>query len=108
MGGKGKDWYAARVLFRSRLDGVVREDALYEERIVLLRAACLPDAEAKAHRYGIKEGHEYRNEQGQLVTWELHSVSDAAKVEAPQDDAGWDVWSRFLRESELVDPPEEG
>ncbi|MDX2208224.1 MAG: DUF4288 domain-containing protein [Gemmatimonadales bacterium] len=106
MEDQDEDWYAARVLFVSRIDGSVPDDALYEERLVLVRARSLDDAQVKARRYGIREGHEYRNERGNAVTWQLHSVNEVAKVREPQDADGWDVWSRFLREGEVVTPSE--
>lgn len=69
--GKREQWFVARLMFRSLIDDQPVDDALYEERVVLLRSPSVEDASAKAHRYGVREGHEYRNEDGQKVTWIL-------------------------------------
>lgn len=101
-------WHVARLLFESRLNGVVQPDALYEERIVLFRSPSIPEAEIMARRYGIREGHEYRNEAGLLVTWQLHSVNDVAPVVGEPVSATWEIASRFLRKGELAIASEEG
>jgi uncharacterized protein DUF4288 len=94
-------WYAARMLFLSLINGEPGPEPLYEERVVLLRAASNEDAEVKARRYGVREGHEYENKEKQTVTWILRSVCEISRVEDAQSDKGWEVSSRYLSEAEL-------
>jgi hypothetical protein len=98
-----RDWYAARLLFQSFIDHELADDALLEERIVLIRAASKEEANAEAHRYGVRDAHEYQNERGETVSWHLHSVADVAIVADPQDESGWTVMSRYLRRGELIE-----
>jgi hypothetical protein len=94
-----RDRYAARLLFQGFIDHELADDALLEERIVLIRTASMEEANAEAHRYGVRGAHEYQSERGKTVSWHLHSVADVAIVADPQEGSGWSVMSRYLRPS---------
>lgn len=100
------NWYAARLLFLSLIDGAPGVDPLFEERVVLVSATSHDEAAVTARRYGVREAHEYRNEQGQLVSWVLHSLEDVAEAPDEPMDGCWAVLSRYLRKSEIAEPLE--
>ena len=105
---KAPAWYAARLLFGSRIDGVTYDNPLIEERIVLFFAASPIEAQAAAEAYARSEMHEYANEAGEIVEWYLREIPDLALVGTlPNENEPWEILSRFLRESEIPRPSEE-
>jgi len=61
------DWYGVRILFESVHSDGDSGDKLFEDRIVLMRAATEDDARDRATRYGEAEQTEYDNAYGATV-----------------------------------------
>lgn len=90
--------YAAKLLFQFRVtvdgdDGVMRT---CEERIVVLRATHARDALARVKRYGRKEQHAYRNDDGNPVHFEFVGVLDLLLLgpECEDDEVWYDIVTR--------------
>ena len=69
---------------------------IYEEKIV--RLECPDEEKAKEESLKVALGmeHQYNNVQGQLVRWQLQSVSEIQEILEPVITHGTEVYSRFL------------
>lgn len=90
-------WFAATLLFRNRFGRNVAVRPLCEERVVLFRGATEKDARAAAIKYGRAEEHQYSNMYGEWVRWTFAGVEKLEQVDAPSENDGWEVSSRFVR-----------
>ena len=68
-------WFAARIVLEARQQtGLARP--LYEDRIILVRAASEGEAVQKAKQSGVEAGEVYTNPDGETVHWAFLEVLD--------------------------------
>ena|SRR5215471_12520398 len=94
-------WFSADLFFFARRpDGSVE---LCEEQVLLVSASDEDEARRKGEEMGIAKEHGYTVATGGRLEWKLHRVARVFELDpdatALQD--GLEVFSRFLRESEV-------
>jgi len=94
-------WFTASLLFKSQHQPAANGDPLWEEQIILLEATDELAAKQKAAQRGKAEEHEYRNQAGELVRWSFEQVERLCEIEGGELKDGAELFSRFLRESEV-------
>ena len=95
-------WFAASLLFESRHSESRGEAGLWEERIIILHAESKDDATAQAHQIGVEGETSYEAREGDLVNWTFSRVERILEVESKSLSSGTEVFSRFLRASEVA------
>jgi len=90
-------WFAATLVFVSRIGDATSMRPLCEERIVLLHATSEEDAAVQAVTYGRREQHSYRNRMGQPVEWQFAGIERVEEAEPDPESTAWEVASRFMR-----------
>jgi Domain of unknown function (DUF4288) len=95
-------WYAASLLFESVHNGRSQPDALWEEKIVLLQAGSEEEARRQADQLGKTEEHSYASAEGDQVQWSYRGVERVCPIDAPTLERGTELFSRFLRASEVA------
>jgi hypothetical protein len=94
-------WFTASLLFKAEHHGVPNYAPLWEEQVVLFQAISEPDAEAKATAYGQSRKHEFTNNEGTLIRWSFQRVERVCVIESENLEDGTELFSRFLRDSEV-------
>lgn len=94
-------WFTASLLFKSQHQPPINRDPLWEEQIVLIEAEDESVAKLKAAQRGKAEEHEYRNQTGELVRWSFEHVERLCGIEEDVLKDGTELFSRFLRDSEV-------
>lgn len=89
------EWYLVVAFFASRIDGVLLDDALYEEIHYIVKAESLEDAKEHAEELSRSQCHSYSNVSGESVAWELACPPMVKEMDAPPS-SGTEVFSRFL------------
>ncbi len=77
------------------------DEALFEDRIILVRAVDEEDAERKAASAGKKAEHEYRNVYGDTVVWAFREVLDVVPIYDSDLAHGSEVYSHLIRSHEV-------
>ena len=95
-------WFAASLLFESKHSIFSAEEGLWEERIIILHAESQDDATAQAHQIGVAGETSYEAKEEDQVTWTLSQVERILEVESESLSSGTEVFSRFLRASEVA------
>ncbi|MHC5824220.1 MAG: DUF4288 domain-containing protein [Nostoc sp.] len=93
---KAESFYIAIILYKSSLS----EDdyqPLYQESFVLIKAASLEEAKAKALNHGKNESVSYTNENGETITWFLQQVVDVNSVLYDDLDSSDDIVDLYAR-----------
>lgn len=95
-------WYGISLLFRS-FHAKPREDdlLLWEERIIVIKAPSQDDAERLAREFALKQEIEYEVLGGDTLTWVFDSVFDVCEIEGDIVDSGTEVFSQYMKESEV-------
>jgi len=99
--GKGTSreyWYAASLMYRA-CHQPPREDGLWEERIVLLRAGSQQRAVEQAEHMGSSDEVAYATAAGE-VQWRFVRVERVCAIDADELASGTEVFSRFLSAAE--------
>src|SRR5438034_5275431 len=94
-------WFGVSLLFQSVRADEAEEDALWEERIVLLQAANEATAQEEAQRLGKADEHDYEAADGGLIRWVFVQVDRVYPLLSETVESGTEVFSRFLRPSEV-------
>jgi hypothetical protein len=94
-------WFAASLLFKSNLPNEPEAQALWEERIVLIRAADEEEARMKAEDIGKRREHEYPAAAGNPVRWTFEKIESVRQILGDHLEHGTEVYSRFLSASEV-------
>jgi len=94
-------WYSASLLFISEHVGHPQSEPLWEERIVLVQAEGPTAAEQKARQIGKRGEHEYLNKAGCVVRWVFKQVERVHLIDSTKLEDGTELFSRFLRDSEV-------
>ncbi len=92
-------WFAARLLFESKLPA--DSEALFEERLVLIKSDSLDDAQKKAVKIGASSGEEYKNIEGDTVAWTFKEVLDLVELTDIAIGDGSEVYHHFLKAEEV-------
>ena len=93
-------WYAANLLFKST-HSQSGDDELWEESIRLVDAESEDMALKKAQIIGANEKVAYLAQEGDKVTWEFVRVDRVFEISDEQLRNGAELFSRFLRKSEV-------
>jgi hypothetical protein len=92
-----KTWFAAKLLFESRIDGALLEQPLCEESIRVLLCDTEAAARARAEEVGHGAEHEYVNEAGETVRWRFVSVLEVQDLGELALEDGTEVFSTLFR-----------
>jgi cysteine synthase len=94
-------WYSVSLLFRSSGNPAGAGAPLWEESIRLISADSEAQAMEKAKRLGESERVSY-GVSGGTRTWVFSRVERVYAIETDRLDDGVELFSRFLRDSEVV------
>ena len=95
-------WFAVNLLFESVHTPPTKEPSLWEERVMLIRAENAAEAGQKSEMLGREEEHEYESATGDLVRWTFRRIERVYPIEAETLADGTELFSRFLRSSEVA------
>jgi len=98
-------WFAARLLLESQHPGDLFSDRLYEEKIIVLRAATEEAARGKAEEFGRAAEETYLNADEQTVQWVFSEVLDIKELFDENIQGGTEVYYSFLHEEDLAGLP---
>jgi hypothetical protein len=90
---KRSDWYAVALVDRIHVEDEVEDD--YEVSLVLVRSDIAEAAPEKAMTLARKKDEQYKNGEGQLVTWTCIEALDASWI-ADGVEEGSEVYSFFV------------
>ncbi|MEH2408661.1 DUF4288 domain-containing protein [Nostoc sp.] len=93
---KAKLFYIAIILYKSSSDKPDYQ-TLYQESFVLIKAASLESAKAKALNHGKNESVSYTNENEETITWSLQQVVDVNSVLDDNFDSAEDIVDLYTR-----------
>jgi hypothetical protein len=91
------NWYAAKLIFESEIDGNPKADGLWEESIRIVMAASEDEARAEAFEIGKTAEHSYDNENGESVFWRFRDVEEIQDLCVSELAPGAEVFSRLFR-----------
>ena len=94
-------WFTASLLFKGNIPNEPEIQALWEESIVLLRAADEEEARTKAEEIGKRGEHEYLAAAGNPVHWTFERIESVHEVLADNLEHGTELFSRFLSFSDV-------
>ena len=92
------NWYGAKLIFRSEIDGSVEGEHLWEESIRVLTAESEEEARADAVIVGKAAEHSYLNATGETVCWRFHEVQEIQDLCVSELTQGTEVFSRLFRQ----------
>lgn len=90
-------WYAARLIMKCSIKGVTQNDFLFDEQVRLIDATDAENAYNKAVAIGQNEVDEYKNAEGQIITWTFEGLFDIEEVYSLED--GTEITSKQFRAS---------
>jgi hypothetical protein len=93
---KAESFYIAIILYKSSSDAPSYQP-WYQESFVLIKAASLEEAKAKALNHGKNESVSYTNENGETITWSLQQVVDVNSVLDNDFDSSEDIIDLYAR-----------
>lgn len=92
-------WFSSKILYKSvhYFNGKImrRSRSMFEEVILLVKARNEKQAMKKALIFARKGQHKYKNESGELVSWELIKLIEVQSIDGAIKD-GIEVSSRFF------------
>lgn len=96
-----KLWYSARIVMQAVHTQERVREKLFEDSIILIRAASDEEARRRAEKVGRSREHAYLNMYGKRVEWVFFKLLDLVEVleDPPRD--GSEVYYRFLNKKEL-------
>src|SRR5438105_4014142 len=94
-------WFTASLFFKSNIPNEPDTQALWEESIVLIRAADEQEARIKAEEIGKRREHKYLAAAGNQVRWSFEKIESIHEVLAENLEHGTEVFSRFLSLSDV-------
>ena len=75
-----QELYAVRLLFEATHPDEPGPSQMWEDRIVVVRAASEDEAESRARELTASQRHEYKNEFDNRVAWQLVDVLDVKRL----------------------------
>jgi hypothetical protein len=103
-------WFCASILKVAERDGKRRADSLWEEQVFLIETDNEKLAWKEAEKLASHREAPYRNEKGELISWQFVKVDRVYAIPGDKLRGGVEVFARFLRDSEaksLMTPFEE-
>src|SRR4051794_19878834 len=94
-------WFGVSLLFKSSHVGNPDQNALWEERIVLINAESEAEARHQGELLGKAEEHDYVSAAGDQVRWTFELVERVYAIQAETLEDQTEVFSRFLRAKEV-------
>lgn len=99
-------WYGVSVLMREE-SVYPPDERIWEESIILVSADSIEEARATGERMGRDAETEYANVYGKTVAWKFDCIESVFELlddieDLRQLSAGVEVFSRFLRASEVA------
>lgn len=94
-------WFSASLLFENVGDSRPSSENIWEERIVLLKAESEEEAEQRGRTLGMAYEHSYAAATGEAVQCKFRHVERIYTIMIDAIGDGTEVFSRFLRESEV-------
>jgi len=100
-------WFSVNVLFKSIHENC-SVDSLWEEKIYLIEAEYEEDARDKAEKLAANENVSYvvssdtESTEPDVVKWQFEKVERVYAVEEDELCDGTEIFSRFLRDSEVI------
>jgi hypothetical protein len=95
-------WYGVNLLFENCHVGEPADRNLWEERIILVDASSDMVAAQEGRRLGKAEEHEYTSATGDRIQCRFRRVDCVHAIDADTLETGTEVFSRFLRASEVA------
>jgi hypothetical protein len=95
-------WYGVSLLFENCHVGEPAHRNLWEERILLVDASSDAAAARVGKRLGKAEEHEYTSATGDRIQCRFRRVDSVYAIDADAVETGTEVFSRFLRASEVA------
>ena len=97
-------WYAVDLLFKSNHQASPAISGLWEEVILLVNAETEAQAKEVGSAIGRSREHEYfsSSPNRHLVKWTFERVDRVFAIDESELSNGTEVFSRFLRESEVL------
>lgn len=94
-------WFAVNLLFESIHNGQSSPENLWEESLFLLEADSRSAAEEQGKLLGQREEASYESATGDQVRWTFRGLESVYAIEADSLEPGTELFSRFLRASEV-------
>jgi hypothetical protein len=94
-------WFGVSLLYRST-HLIPTADGIWEEVVVLVQASSQDNAEKIASEFAKSREVEYDVAAGDRVFWIFDSISGICEVEQEEIQSGIEIFSRFLRDSEVA------
>ena len=94
-------WYTACLLFKAVHSGEPNSESLWEETFILIDAETETVARTMAEELGRNREHGYPTDHGNTVKWQFMRVERVYAIDVGDLQTGTEVFSRFLRQSEV-------
>jgi hypothetical protein len=94
-------WFSACLLFENVGQSRPSSENVWEERIVVLNAETVEEAEQHGRAVGMGSEHNYVTATGEAITCKFRHVERVYAIGADEIDHETVVFSRFLRDSEV-------
>lgn len=93
-------WYAVNILYRSEHIPTEATPTIWQESILLIQASGEEEARSEGERLGRSGTHTYEVEDG-IVIWSFEQIERVYAIDEEELRSGTEVFSRFLRDSEV-------
>src|SRR5437868_5849262 len=90
-------WFVASLWFKCLVANDPEEEALWEERLVLLDTQTITEAQAAAHAIGKAEEHQYVTADGVSASWRFDRLERIYEVQVATLGHGTELFSRYYR-----------
>ncbi len=94
-------WYSVDILMKSSSSKVEGIPLLWEEVIIIVEAEGEADARTKAENIARLDEVEYTSISGENIEWTYERILQVYEIRPSQIADGTEVFSRFLRDSEV-------
>src|SRR5947209_6112447 len=94
-------WYSAGIFLQSVHNDCPTDDDGWELQVLLITASSEVEARIQAEKLGKEREHEYISATGDKVRWVFRQLESISEVLDEDLKPGTEVYSRFLRASEV-------
>ncbi len=94
-------WFSVQALFRCDVDGEL-DDVLYKKNIFLINVSDTQKASEKAGQTALSFEHQYKNSDGNEVSWKFVKVLEIQELLENELYDGIEVFARLLWEDEAL------
>jgi hypothetical protein len=96
-----KKWFSVETFFEGINLSMTNVASLWEQSIILVEAENNEIAKTNAKKIAIKNEHEYQAIDGSDMKWKFRDLGNVFEVDSESLMNGIEIFSRFLRESEV-------